>query len=782
MKKTLVASFIFIALLTTQVSGQDELLKTADLNVSMPDAPESISNKKPTIEPAHSATKKRLPSKKPEKIQFNFENTHLQNLIDWMAHVQGITFLTDDAIKTSKTKPLIGNTKISFQTNKPLTKAQAWNTFVAFLDMAGLAVVPGPESDFFKITMKQNALKSALPTFIGTDPKELPNNDSYIRYVYFLENTSKGMLKDLVTLLKTFMMQPKNANISTFAELTALIFTEKSINIKSIMEIVQQLDKATSPEVLRIIPLKHTNAQEVVQLYKALAAADDPTKRPFPGQKKEPSLFYFPEDAKLVAESRTNTLIILGPKKAVDRIEEFVRVHVDKQLPKADSMLQVYPLQYANAVQVSDILNKVTNFDPRSEAQKYGSIIDGSKYFKKIKFTADESTNSIVARADKQDWQYIIPVIKKLDTIQPQVAIEVLIVRVENIKNKQLGMQFRNKDKHLLGNNTNFQTSGLPTGGTAKAPLVDSISGSLMANLIGLATGHQPGTTLLTFGAANNIWGILKFLETHTQTNVISSPFLITTNKYEASVILGRTKRVVTGTVVSGAEGNNVQTRDDLPANLSVKITPLINQDDVITLNIDIDIEDFVNPDDAADTTRLQRKVVTTATLLNGEVLALGGLMQKKVVNKQSQVPLLGRIPVLGWLFKNKSKEDEKENLLIFISPRIIRPDEKLAHDYTINKAAYVNDVIQGMTQPSDKRDPIYKWFFAEDPLADVEVTVNDFINKGSIGFTEPEKISVFEKKAHTPHSKPDVIKMVGMSPQPKKRTSLVSFMKEDDA
>ncbi|MEX2437686.1 MAG: secretin N-terminal domain-containing protein, partial [Candidatus Babeliales bacterium] len=535
-----------------------------------------------------------------------------------------------------------------------------------------------------------------------------------MRYVYFLENTSQSMLNDLTNLLKTFMITPQNARLNTFQDLTALIFTEKATIIRSIMQIVMQLDKATSPEILRIIPLKYTNANDVVDLYTALASADDTSKRPFPGPIKEPTLFYFPENAKLIAEKRSNILIILGPKVAVDRIEEFVRIHVDKQLPPPDQTLQVAPLQYTNATQIANILNQVTQFGAGTSAQQYGSIIENQKYFKKMIFTADESTNSVVARATKEDWRYIKPIIQELDTIQPQVAIEVLIVTVSNIKNKQLGVQFRNKDKLLLGSNLDFQTSGLPTANSAKAPLIDPTTGSLMANLIGLATGHQPGTTLLTFGQPTNIWGILKMLETQTQTNVISSPFLMTTNKYQASVSLGRTKQVVTGTVVGGA-GQQVETKGDLPANLEVKITPQINNAGFITHNIDINIEDFVNPESPSDAQRIKRTVKTTAIVLNKEVLALGGLIQKKVNSTQSNVPILGKIPILGWFFKNKSKSQDTENLLIFISPQIIDPTDPLAGTYTTNKANYARDVMKTMTNKPQERDPIHRWFFDSD-------------------------------------------------------------------
>jgi general secretion pathway protein D len=650
--------------------------------------------------------------------------------------------------------------------------------------MAGLSVVPGPEPDFYKITTQTNALTSALPTYIGISPELLPNNDTYIRYVYFLQNTSQSMLGDLTKLLKTFMVTPKNAKLSAFADLTALIFTEKSANIKAIMKIVQQLDKATSPEILRIIPLKHTSAQEVMTLYNALAKADDPNKRPFPGQKKEPTLFYFPEDAKIVAENRTNTLIVLGPKKAVDRIEEFVKVHVDKQLPPPDQMLQVFPVQHANASQIAKILNEVTKFAPGSPAQQYGSIVEGQKYLKNMIFTSDESTNSVIARASKEDWRYIKPIIEKLDTMQPQVAIEVLIVTVTSTESKQLGIQFRNKDNQLLGKNLEFQTSGLTATSSSKAPIIDTTTGSLMANLISLATGQQPGSTLLTFGRAGDIWGILKILETHTQANVISSPYLLTTNKYQASVSLGQTRQVITGTVVSGSD-TSVNTKGDLPANLEVKITPQINQDNIITLDININIEEFTSPD-LDNTQRIKRNVITTATLLDKEVLALGGLIQKKVNNTQSNVPALGKIPIIGWFFKNRSKKQEHENLLIFISPQIIKPTDPLAKVYTDNKADYARSVIEEMTDSADKRDPIHRWFFNDNKLTDSEKAVNEFMNKENIGMTEPEKVSWFSVDQATPienntiqKNNSDKLRPATPIAQKEHKRSLISFMRE---
>jgi len=234
-------------------------------------------------------------------------------------------------------------------------------------------------------------------------------------------------------------------------------------------------------------------------------------------------------------------------------------------------------------------------------------------------------------------------------------------------------------------------------------------------------------------GSTTNIWALFQAFSSLIDTTVVSNPFLVTTNKYKSTVSLGQTRRVVTSSVATG--GETLKGEDDLSANLSVVLTPQINSDGIISLDILIDINEFTNPfnaftpEVASNASRTLRHIETKAAIANKEILAIGGLIRTRIAENETKVPVLGDIPILGWLFKNKSKVTEKSNLLIFISPQIIQP--KLAggvNHYTNRKAEYSRKTIRASETPSSKRDPIQRWFFTEGKIVTQEL--DDFMVK----------------------------------------------------
>ena len=679
-------------------------------------------------------------------VIFNFKNAKLQSLIDWIAQVHNVSFIPDDLIKGGN-KPSsinIDQHTISFSTKTPLTKKQSWSLFTTFLDLAGMTIISGPEDDFYRIIPSKDSTTAVLPTYINIEPEELPSSDAPIRYVYFLQNTTPDQIKGFIDTLKM-------ASYHVFNELKGLIFTDRASKIRSIMKIVKELDKASQPEALKVIQLKLADVGEVVKLYKTLAGKEE-TSRPYGfAPKKEPTLFYFPKDVNLFEEKRTNSLIILGPKKDIEKVHKFIIDYIDKPLESPHSPLHQIILNYTDATQMADMLNQVTKFAPDTDAAKFGGVRGGEKYFKPMMFSPVTASNSLLVNASEEDYPHIEKIVKQLDVKQLQVATEVLIVNVSASKNKQMGMHLRNKGKDLLGR-IDFQTSGMPiSSGSATSVLVDQQKG-LMANLIDLAQGNAPGSTLLTFGAANNIWGLLKFLETHTRTKVISNPFLITTNRYEAKVKTGTIRRVTTSTI-KGATTDGT-TKGDKEAVLEVKLTPRISEErvGVINLQIEVNITDFTDPNNQDSAERIAKRIITNANVVNREILVLGGLMRDKENENESSVPLLGRIPVLGWAFKNKSKGREKESLLIFISPRIIETKAQEVGAYTARKAQEAHDFSQHMGSyiESEKRDPVYRWFFKESKENASQAVLDEFLEGKKIHGADSTTVTFQAKSSNS--------------------------------
>ena len=647
---------------------------------------------------------------KDQLVRFYFEDASLENLVRYVEELFAIKFFVDDDLNPPPPGgALLKGNKITFKTNKPMTRDAAWTLFLKFLDMAGLSVVESQITGFYRITTVTNANKEVLPTFFNTSVTTLPDNSLKVRYIFFVKNSSLATIQTIVGQLAS-----STALVDTFPDLNAIIITDKAVNIRSLMKIVHELDKEM-PEAMSILRLKKADATDVYNLYTDLTKTESPQGMArFFGQRAQPDSLYFPANARLIVEPRTNSLILLGPAKSLAKIEEFVTKYIDVELDMPYSPLYIYEVQYLNAANLATILTSVVSFGQGSAAGTFGGVRNGNEYFGPINITAEPTGNRLIIKAEERDYKKLLPIIQEMDVLQPEVAIEVLIINVSSTDTKQIGSQIHNKQPNSPFKNVNFQTSGFVTPGGPSGPVVNATTGSLLGNLISLATGGTAGdgSTYMTIGdAANGVWGIFKALKSFSDTSIIANPFLLSTNNYAASVSVGTTRQVQTGSVIS-SQGPTAS-YDTLPANLTVQISPQISLDSSVQMSITVNITDFSDSTNTASGNTFTKAVTTSVSVKNREIVVLGGLVKNNVTDVETKVPILGDIPLLGWLFKNKQKTTIKTNILIFISPRILtlKAEEDVDY-YTLNKAQEAKDLVGEMGSPADKRDPLNRLFF----------------------------------------------------------------------
>ncbi len=629
-----------------------------------------------------------------EQIYLNFENAELKNFIGYMANLKKINLIPHKTIEGSK---------ISLIIRKPLTIDQAWNIFYTVLEKAGFSIVS--VGDVYKIVPKDKKNKEPLPAYINISAENLPDSDKAIRYVAFLENIK---VSNAVPILKS-MLDPQ-AMVIEQPEINGLIIADKSYNIKAAMKVINELDKTGLQEAVSVIRLIHADAVDVRDFFKGLIDEKQPTSplARLLGKQAETAASYFSPTTKIIAEDRTNSLILLGTKDSIEKIEHFIKEYVDTQLKGVKSPLHVYELQYANAKQITEILKEAIaepNSKAGQDAAKWGAVRGGTKYFKPIKIQADvEGNRLIVTATDEQDWKLLKETIKNLDKPQPQVAIEALIVVTSMNDTKELQGALRNKKHGSIGEHTDFQSPPMARSSTQLARDEDGNPVSLLGNMLSGLTGGL-GSTVLTFGRENNIWGIFKMLQELTNTTIIAQPFLSITNKFESEIIAGTKKRVVAQTTTTAVQGF-----EDTDANLSLKVKPQINIDGIITLDIEVNLDEFTNPD---GTEKIQRKLITNVSVADGQVLALGGSVRTKISEATSKTPILGDIPGLGWLFKSKIKQINKQNLLVFLSPTIIKPrTEPGINTYSRMKLDLAKETSDAASPTYRTSDPIDNNYF----------------------------------------------------------------------
>lgn len=660
-----------------------------------------------------------------EKITLQFEEADLETFVKQIADIFNVTFISADNIDPlpkgttdAPTKALKGN-KITFKTTSPVTKQQAWDLFITFLNISGFGVVQQPDPTIYRLETIKATQRAPIPTFIGVNYETLPDNDQIIRYLYFIENSSIDAMKAIIPSL-----QSSSATAPIFLqEQKAFLLTDKAYNIKSLMKIIKELDKVTMPQAMSVLKLREADAVEVKKLYDELTqqTEDRTAFRPF-GARKQPTAIYFPENARIIAEPRTNSLILLGPKDAIAKIEEFIIKHVDVALDQPYSALYTYQLQYADAKVIAEIMNNTTKIGAATEAGKAGGVRGQDKYLREMTFTPESTTNKLIIKGDYNDYLIAKEIIQQLDEPQPQVAIDVLILSVELRDIKELGTQLRSKFPGLdgiLGQNVEFQTSGLRAGG-APSGIVTNPNGNgalrLLGNLVELVTNAGIANTIVTFGQdVFGVWGLFQALRTLTNLQVISNPFLVAANKTPAHVSLGETRRIISGTIVSG-NTTDQNTFENDEAALKVDIEPQINSDGMIVLNLRVELTEFTNPNDPSSGNKTTKLVKTQAIVSDREVLALGGLIRNTTTANLSKTPVLADVPVLGWLFKNKRKSTVKDSLLILMSTKIIPPQATSdVNKFTQERLSSYRTTLSDITsQDAAHKDPIHRLFFSE--------------------------------------------------------------------
>lgn len=683
-----------------------------------------------------------------ELVEFEFEDADLLSFIRYIQERFEIKFiLADDIQPIPKGGKNVLGTKISFKTHKPLTKKDAWAVFLKFLDMASLTVVPGPAANIYLINPTTpdaasplNLAKTPLPIFIGTNPDMLPDNDTYIRYVYFVRDASLDVIKSILDSMKSVTAPA----LIVVPEVRGIIITDKAYNIRTMLSITNELDTVTMPETMSIIKLKRTDAKKAAALYQSLVKEEgsETLASRLLGGRKSQTLSYFSTGARVIPEPRTNTLIVLGTEEAVQKIENFIVREIDKQVEKPYSPIHIYTLKNVKARAVAAILNQAVKFQSDSDAAKAGGVRDGDQFFEPISIVPEESGNRLIITSSYETYLKLYEILEKIDVEQPQVAIKVLVVDIDLTDSKELGIQMRNKKpgvNGLLGENINFQTSGL--GGVSAivenpnpTTPTDTDSGGatrLLGNLVRLAAGAagEAGSTFLTLGSdCYGVWGIFRVLQSFARTNIISNPFLVTTNNYPAQIALGETRRVKAATTI-GAGGSETESFGDISANLSVSITPQISYEGFITLDVVV-TDNLFNSTDQSSGNRIEKEVRTSVILANNEVLALGGIIKDTFSETESKVPILGDIPWIGWLFKNKEKSTVRSSLLILIAPEIIPTgDARISNEVTAAVLADAHETMATTQSHAKAMDPVHRWFF-NDQVDQGDKMLQEFIQK----------------------------------------------------
>jgi len=596
-----------------------------------------------------------------QEFTVNLKDTDIQEFIEFVADVTGATIVIDPAVKG----------KVKVISSKPVSRTELYDLFLSILDVHGYTAVRSGE--VVRVIPNKNARSAPVDVISGTSII----NDEYVTQVIRLENVSAAKL---IPVLRPLV--PQQAHMAAYAPSNAIIISDIRANIDRIATIIDRMDQSAVRET-EIVKLRYGVATDVVEMLKTL-------EKSRAGEGADSN-----DEASLVADKRTNSVIVTADEVSIERIKGLID-YLDIPLEQSGNVRVLY-LEYADATEVAEVLTRVMQNLSRLDDESSGRTRAANAA--KSTIEADAGTNSLIITADTDEMVALEAVIARLDIRRAQVLVEAIIVEIDVTEGRELGLQwlFAN-DSGLYGSNISPARQG-SNAAIAQAILPeDSASTEIGVRDLAGALSQVPGTT---FG-----WGvvdqnltmttILNTLEKQGNTNILSTPSLLTLDNEEAFITVGQQVPFVTGSYTNTGAANGVanpfQTIQRENVGVTLQVTPQINEGDSVVMDIVQEVSSISQQAlSASDVITNERKIETTVLAKDGDIVVLGGLVKDDIQDSQQGVPLLSGIPVLGRLFRNDVVSVTKSNLLVFIRSTIIRDDNDLA-GATAEKYRYIRD------------------------------------------------------------------------------------------
>ncbi|MBL4796217.1 MAG: type II secretion system secretin GspD [Oleispira sp.] len=557
--------------------------------------------------------------------QVNMKDANISAFIGQIADITGKSFVIDPRVKG----------KVTVVSTETMNTEAVYELFLSVLQVHGYAAVPAGD---VIMVVQQNSVKQKGGDL---DAKIKKRSQEMVTKVITIKNTPA---LDLVPILRPLVA--KYGHLAGVRSANALIISDHASNISRIEQIIDRLDKSGSEE-LEVIQLKEAWVGNVVTMLQSL----DPDKVAQGKGSKNRSA----GSIRVVADERSNRLIIKGEKTARERIRKLI-----KQLDKPSyfsGSAKVIRLKYADSKKLAELIKNLM-------ADSTGGGKDTNKAKGKASVFADEELNALVIRAEPSILKEIIDIVHELDVRRAQVLIEAAIVEVSGDVNEALGIQWAIGDTSAPVAGTNFSNAGNS---------LNQIAGSIAAGTPSLSNGLTLGGYKSTNGQFD-FGMVIQALESQSNTNLLSTPSIMTLDNQEAEIIVGQNVPFITGSTSSSDNSNpfTTITREDI--GVTLKIKPHIHEGNEVRLEVEVSAESVANTtvQGQADLITNKRQLKTMILVANKETVVLGGLISDDVTETESKVPYLGDIPYLGWFFRSTSSQHIKRNLMIFLRPTIV--------------------------------------------------------------------------------------------------------------
>lgn len=608
-----------------------------------------------------------------QNVTLNFKNADIRSVIEFVSGFSGKNFLVDNRVKGV----------VTIISPSPVSEDEAYAVFLSVLEVNGYAAVES--GAVTKIVPRAESKQKSVPVHESGAAVE---NDDMVTQILRLQYADA---QQLVALLRP-LISP-NSHLVAYPSGNILLLTDTSSNILRVQQILKMIDRKDTVGV-QLFPLEYASADKLATTLTTLYASK--------GQPGGTSV-------KAIAHQPGNLLVIVAAPQLLNEVAAVIE-RLDVK-PRPDSgRLQVRYLKHANAEDVAKVLSDLFSNQSGAASAQGKSLLSGD-----IKVVADSGTNALMITSDPSDSDSINEIIDKLDVRRLQVLVEALIVEVSGNNSEQFGVEWLTGKAFKGGTVSVVGGQDYGTVGAVGQAITQNQGGNLTATA---AAALQPGLTVGVLqgninGGPVTLGAIVTALETHGDTNVLSTPNILTMDNEEAEIVVGQNVPFVTGqNSTQGGVANPFTTIERKDIGLTLRVKPQISEGDSVRLEIYQEVSSIstdATAGTASDLITNKRSVKTVAVAKDGQMMVLGGLMREDASATVRRVPCIGAVPLVGEPFKYTDNIKRKTNLMVFLRPKIIRSDNDIqtitSEKYSDIESLYEMPVSGGtILFPRDKK------------------------------------------------------------------------------
>ncbi len=579
----------------------------------------------------------------------NYKDADLSQIIEAVSAVTGKNFIVDPRVKA----------QVTMLSSTPMTPNAFYEAFLSILQVHGFVAVPSGST--IKIIPDANARQvpaNDLPSRVSS------SSDEIVTQVVAVRNVSAAQL---VPILRPLI--PQYGHLAAYPASNMLIISDRASNVNRMMRIIQRIDQQ-GDEAVDVIQLQHASAAEVVRIVNSLYAGGAAVEGA-----GGPSV-------KIIADERTNSVLVSGETSQRLRLKTLV-AHLDTPLETGGDT-QVRYLRYADAEKIAGKLREQIQGIVSAAAPAGGGAANAPAIVsssgggdKSVTIWAEPQTNALVVTAPPKVMRSIMSIVDRLDIRRAQVLVEAILVEMSADRARDLGINWVVGDTDSNGNSLPAGGFINPVNGVGLGEVLqgvlnpDSIASLPTGLTVGLGEINENGTS----------WAaLIRAIDGIGNTNIIATPSIVTLDNEEAEIKIAQEVPFITGQYTNTNTGGNTVNpfttvqREEV-GNI-LKITPQINEGSSVMLKIAQEASSIAASSQQVSSTDLitnKRTITTNVMVEDGGIIVLGGLISDEVRESKSQIPFLGSIPLLGELFKTRSVDKVKTNLMVFIRPRILR-------------------------------------------------------------------------------------------------------------